>query len=153
MADEAWGKVLEKPSVVQWRAERSGRMTWEQFEGQINNPIMEADTLRDVIESERGDVYHPGMKASCAHDDWKAYFKSLDLSVTEAESWLPEQMRVARGHMYTQEFCVMSLTLITNPWPEDCSTESPEPLPETPKLHSSKNGDVPVEPSTKLKPN
>lgn len=34
----------------------SGRMTWEQFEGQLNNPIMEA------------------------------YFKSLDLSVTEAES-------------------------------------------------------------------
>eukprot|EP00439_Symbiodinium_sp_Y106_P060174 s1143_g8.t2 len=39
----------------------SGRMTWEQFEGQLNNPIMEA------------------------------YFKSLDLSVTEAESSCPRK--------------------------------------------------------------
>lgn len=58
-------------------------MTWEQFEGQLDNPVMEALVLKMMTAT----FLRPfcSTKFNCNHHD-QAYFKSIDLSVTEARS-------------------------------------------------------------------
>ncbi len=51
-------------------------MTWEQFEGQLDNPVMEASHFFNHFAQQV-------LSATC-HD--QAYFRSIDLSVTEARS-------------------------------------------------------------------